>query len=109
MIRYEGDAFFVETNCKKIPKLVYAPTMFIPVLLGEGSQNALFATIAAMKTALTVSDEIYMPVFCVNSGGMFLEHAVDQMVLGIDFVLNKRNISTHQDLEFLYKQISRYN
>lgn len=117
-----GEALKIETDYKQIPHLIYAPTMFLPTILPQGSENALIATIAALKKRdwfrmdcgveydfqRNPNKSIYIPIFCVNSGKMNIWEAVTQMCLGIDLVVKGCNITTHNDMVELYNRMKSF-
>ena len=104
-----GRSIYVSTDYKKIPFLIYTPTMFIPTILPDKTDNPLMATISIMSLAKTFQGEpsIYIPVLCVNSGGVNPIRAISQMCLGIDMVMKGVNIKNDEDMiNNVYKRIA---
>jgi hypothetical protein len=84
--------------------------MFIPTQLPERTDNPLMATIAAMSRAKDFKDaSVYIPVLCVNSGGVNPIRAISQMCLGIDMVMKGVSIKTDEDLiNNVYNRIANF-
>lgn len=106
-----GNAISLYTNYDNIRFLIYAPTMFIPTQLPERTDNPLMATIAAMSRAKDFKQDVsvYIPVLCVNSGGVNPIRAISQMCLGIDMVMKRVSIKTDEDMiNNVYNRIANF-
>lgn len=95
-----GRSICVSTDYKKIPLLIYTPTMFIPTILPETTDNPLMATLSAISLTKTFLGEpsIYIPILCVNTGQVDITRVVSQMCLGIDMIVNNVKVTNDEEI-----------